>query len=251
MARYCIVAPPQILTGLQDAGAIGRNHLLLAHDIVRKDRQHIYNMLFDPSSQLHPYHTQVILDNGVVETAIPVDLPTMVAAAETVMPTCIVLPDKYYDTDGTIESCTQALEPWSREFEGIPLMYLPQGKTENDFFRCATHEPLMSDPRIGWWGVPRNLTAHHHTRERATRLLHALNPRRKIHLFGFSDNLYDDIICSQLPMVESIDSAVPVRQTTKFPGPDFVKPRGDWWEKGRLNDLSLYNIHMARTIFGA
>jgi hypothetical protein len=250
MARYCIVAPPQILTQLHDSGCIGRNHLLLAYDIVKPDRAKIYDMIFNPDSPLKLAHELIILDNGTAELKSPVDMKVITDAAEIVKPTCIALPDVYYDTDRTIEESTRALEPYVEEFQEVPLMYIPQGKTEKDFFRAATAEPLMSDPRIQWWGIPRNIVEHHGTRRRAIELCRILNPNRKIHLFGFSDNLYDDILCANHPFVESIDSAVPLRQKTRFPSVEYVGSRGDWWEKGRLTETAVHNIHEARRVFG-
>jgi hypothetical protein len=130
-------------------------------------------------------------------------------------------------------------------------MYIPQGRTPEDFFKAATAEPLMSDQRIKWWGVPRNIVQHHGTRRNAIELVRALNPQRKIHLFGFSENLYDDIICARHPFAFSIDSAVPLRQRTQFPSPELVGPRGEWWEKGRLTPLAIRNVTAARDILGA
>jgi hypothetical protein len=250
MARYCVVAPPQILTELHETGHIGRNHLLLAHDIVKKDHSKVYEMIFHPDSPLRLPHELIVLDNSVVELKTPVDLKMIAEAAKIVVPNCIALPDRYLDTNGTIADSSKALDPWSKEFENGPLMYIPQGRTPEDFFKAATAEPLMSDSRIQWWGIPRNIVQHHGTRRNAIDLVRALNPQRKIHLFGFSENLYDDIICARHPAVESIDSAVPLRQRTPFPSPELVGPRGHWWEEGRLTALALYNIQRARDIFG-
>ena len=251
MARYCIVAPTQILTELADIGGIGRNHLLLAHDIVKRQNQLVYHTLFHPDSKLKLPLEQIILDNSVAELGKAVDLEMIADAAKIVVPTCVALPDRYLDTNGTISDSTRALDPWSQEFENGDLMYIPQGRTPEDFFKACTSEPLMSDPRIKWWGIPRNIVQHHGTRKNAIELVRALNPTRKIHLFGFSDNLYDDIICARHPFVESIDSAVPLRQRTQFPSPELVGPRGSWWEEGKLTALAVSNVKAARDIFGS
>lgn len=250
MARYCIVAPPQILMELVETGHLGRNHLLLAHDIVKQKNQQIYHEIFHPDSHLKLSLEVIILDNSVVELGQPADLEMVDDAAKIVVPSCIALPDRYLDTNGTIADSTKALEPWSTRFEQGDLMYIPQGRTPEDFFKACTAEPLMSDPAIKWWGIPRNIVQHHGTRRNAIELVRALNPHRKIHLFGFSDNLYDDIICARHPFVESIDSAVPLRQRTQFPSPELVGPRGKWWEEGKLTALALRNITMARDVFG-
>lgn len=251
MANYCIVAPPQVLHSLARFGHIGTHHLVLAHDIVRPEKQRDYFDIFNPNGTFNFYYDQVILDNGVAETMKAADLSMVVDAVAIVSPTCVVLPDAYLDTDKTIADCKVALDPWTAKFmsnRNIQFMYLPQGKDPKDFMRAATAEPMMSDPRIQWWGIPRNIVAHHGTRRWAIELCHALNKTRQIHLFGFSDELYDDIVCSQHPLVTSIDSAVPVRQATKFPDCGFIGPRGFWWEKGTLTPLNVENITAARRI---
>jgi hypothetical protein len=263
MAQYCAVAPVQMLEVMAEYKSMPPNQLLLAHDIVKSDRQGKYRRLFDGSYFMKkhsgryevypPHRSLVILDNSVVELGKPVEFDMIKEAADTVNPDCVVLPDVYLDTDATIDSCKKAINEW---YEGlkpgygssysIPLMYLPQGKTQADFLRAA--EAFMNDSRITWWGVPRNIVEYHGSRRWAIRVLHALNPSRHIHMFGFSEDLVDDVVCAQCPWVRSIDSAVPMR--CDYHGLEFtpsvkLPPRGDWWEQGTYSFQTVTNYKTA------
>lgn len=259
MAEYCVVAPPQILEDLSIYGW-PRHHLLLAHDIVVPTKTDTYRSLFNNPVGYQLPRDFVILDNSVVELGKPVELDMIVEAAKVVKPDCIVLPDAYLDSDATIANCRKAIEPWSEAFESgqqpfddceVPFMFLPQGKTKDDFLRCALE--FATHRRIRWWGIPRNIVEYHGSRQWAIDVLHAIAPWRKIHLFGFSDNLVDDMICAQDPRVFSIDSAVPVRCNhygLKFTLRTKMPPRGNWWEAGTYTPGVKADIEQATSIFG-
>lgn len=256
MAQFCCVAPPQIIKGFADFGMKPKAHLLLAHDIVDSSKQDLYRELFDAR---YFYEKRpniwfqcpelVILDNSVVELGRPVEFEMIREATKAVNPHCIALPDAYLDTDATIAQCKEAIDPWYEglrdlfDWRGPAFMYLPQGKTKEDFTRAALE--FARDPRIKWWGVPRNIVQYHGSRKWAVELLRILNPNRYIHLFGFSDDILDDAMCAQIHDVASIDSAVPLRchhagLTFRDAISQKMPPRGDWWEKGK------YTIQVSR-----
>jgi hypothetical protein len=248
MAKYCLVAPIQILESLAEEGAMRRNHLVLAHDIVKYPER--YKRVFQ---DMNLQYDTIILDNGAAELNAPVDVKVIQAAAEIVKPTAIVLPDTPLDPDRTVEDCREALHSWPyiKGLMNIPLMYIPQGVSPQAFFwACTNSDDLMLSDRIDWWGVPRNIVAPHGTRRNAIELVRTLNRKRRIHMFGFSDNLYDDIICSQIDGVNSIDSAVPLRVRKPFLSMDHVGPRGSWWEEGYADTTCLFNIALAQEVFG-
>jgi len=191
----------------------------------------------------------LILDNSVVELGGAVDENLLAEAAHIVNPTHIVLPDVMLNGLKTLEHGLRALEwnLWDDHDHDQHAMYLPQGSTLNKFARCA--EPLANDPRITMWGVPRNVAKYHGSRRDAIRLLHALNPNRRIHLFGFSDDMVDDLLCAQMPEVFSIDSAVPLR-VKNFHIYDHVPPREGWWDTGQASESMFENLKLARALFG-
>jgi hypothetical protein len=240
---------------MAEAGQFPADHLTLAHDIVLEKNWKTYENLF---SKRRP-GSHVILDNSVVELGKAVDLKMVVEAAKIIKPSCVVLPDAYLDAEQTIENCKEALGTWPEAFRGLsiagegpmPLMFLPQGRSRNDFLRCA--QEFKDTPAIQWWGVPRNVVEYHGTRRWAIEVCHYLNAHRKIHMFGFSDNLMDDIISGcGTGAVWSIDSAVPVRcdyAKVRFLPTTVMPPRGDWWEKGQYTPQVQQDYLTARRVF--
>jgi hypothetical protein len=253
MARYCIVAPTQILSALDAVGELGSYHLLLAHDVAK--RPHDYSQLFKQKGydrrELFYTDRLVILDNSVVELGTAVSHDMIWKAVDTVTPTCIVLPDVPLNARLTIEAGQNAYPIWEAlRPEFISFMVIPQGTTIHEFSACA--EAFADSSKytyICWWGIPRNLVAQVGTRRDAIEIVRALNPHRRIHLFGFSDDLIDDLICARNRFVYSIDSAVPIRAPFKLSLNSELSPRGNWWEEGELTPYCVGNIQYVRDIF--
>jgi hypothetical protein len=247
VSKFAIVAPINIVQELDMHNILGPTHLLLAHDVVKHPME--YNRLFS-AKRIHRERL-VILDNSVIELGAAVDLPMIREACEIVEPTCVCLPDVLLDTKATIDSCSEALETWSKElrktqhFKEAPrYMLCPQGKTFEDFIRCA--EAFADDPRITVWGVPRNLVGWIGSRQAAIEILHVINPRRKIHLLGFSDNMADDMMCARDFRVMSIDSAVPLRLDFDLQLSSKIPPRGNWWDHAFYTDVIARNLVRVR-----
>jgi hypothetical protein len=248
MTKFCIVAPVNILKGLEAHGMLGIHHLLLAHDIVIKEHSQEYVRIFGQrrwdDSEL------VILDNSVVETGNAVDLGMIADAIAIVQPTCVVLPDVLLNASETIIDCRKALDEWPKKLgDATKYMYVPQGNTIMEFIECATVDwDLHFDERITHWGVPRNLVKQMNSKSRALaiKMLYELNPNRKIHMLGFSDYMRDDFACASFPEVHSIDSAVPLRLNVPIDLNVVVPPRGDWWEKAHMSPMVLQNLNQVR-----
>lgn len=255
MSKFAPVAPIHILQEFDNRSILGSYHLLLAHDVVKHPTE--YNKLFGQRNR----YMDIILDNSVVELKEPVDIKMVVEAAKIVNPTVVVLPDIYNDQQATIKSCLEALDSWgqslwSANIQDFTFMMVPQGGDLHQFIYCAQF--FVDDPRIGWWGVPRNLTAKIKTRAKATQLLHQLSRNKKIHLLGFSDDILDDIYSAILLCVSGIDSAVPIRMASLemefFPvqgGVGDLPPRGTWWDDPNTTYISqmAVNLHLARKMF--
>lgn len=214
MARFAPVAPIQVVSSLS-ASASGDYHLLLAHDVAAKAKE--YGKFFNRFN-----HT-VIMDNSVIELGGAVDLKVVKAACHAVDSATVVLPDVLLDGKATVESCKAALEVWPDEFKDLfggkapqsrmrGFMLVPQGKTLAEFAWCANQ--FAYDDYINFWGVPRNLVKEIGSRAKAIDIVHAINPTRRIHLLGFSDDIPDDVLCAKDRRVEGIDSAVPLRAGT-------------------------------------
>ena len=190
MAKFAPVCPIRVLR-MMSPSASGSYHLLLAHDVAEYAQE--YRAFCDGFRGM-----TVIMDNSVIELGGAVDLKTIIKAATQVDCTTVVLPDILLDGKATVESCSKALETWSPAFRPLwgseahrrGFMYVPQGKTLKEFALSA--EALSHHPDINFWGVPRNLVANNITRRDAIDIVYALNPHRRIHLLGFSDDRLAD-----------------------------------------------------------
>jgi len=253
MSRFAPVCPIRILRQLEPASS-GDYHLLLAHDVAANAAE--YRQWFGQHRNM-----TVIMDNSVIELGNAVDLSVIKAACDIVEVTTIVLPDVLLNGKATVDSCSKALETWPGEFAPYlgdsyengrrkrGFMYVPQGKTLAEFGSAA--QALAEHPDINFWGIPRNLVAQIGTRRDATDLCFALNPNRRIHLLGFSDNIPDDVICARDRRVEGIDSAVPLRCRDPITFNSDPGPRGTWWEDVEYspqmdNNISVYRKWIRR-----
>lgn len=243
------------MSGLHVRG-LHNDHLVLAHDICLPQNRAAYEKVFQKDLPVKNRREQiVILDNSVIELGNAVVLDWIKRAAEIVQPNVVVLPDVMLKAEATANMLVNSIDQWTEALAPIiqcdwSFMFVPQGTNIRDFVWCAEH--LVHDRRIKWWGVPRNLVKAlpQHSRSEATLLLNSLNPRRKIHMLGFSDNMVDDLFTANLKEVHSIDSAVPLRIKYPFQISCEPEPRGDWWELAEFNDIIHHNVRRATDLFG-
>jgi hypothetical protein len=254
MARFAPVCNLAIYQGLRKNRMLGDYHLLLAHDVL--DKKDGYKEVFAEEGYSYSPMRVVIMDNSVIELGNHVNLDTVLPAVQATNANVVVLPDVLEDWQATVDAFHRYYVEWStichKELKhDYSFMVVPQGKTIEEFTRCAEHLAHHTDD-IGWWGIPRNLVKLHGSREKAIKVCHLLNPHRKIHMLGFSDNNIDDLLCAQLPIVSGIDSAVPVRAswfnlpwtlTLEYP------PRGNWFEVAEYSEMVLQDINRARVLF--
>ena len=253
MTKFAPVAPIHILKELNDRKVLGRYHLLLAHDILAHEDE--YAEIFRNQTHLH-----VILDNSLIELGHAVSIDVIREAADIVSANVIVLPDTQHDAKATVDDCTEAYDKWTTSLNKMGLedwsfMYVPQGETLQEF-AWAAHE-LHSDhrfPRIGWWGVPRNLVSIPEiaSRRKAVTLCNINNSNRKIHMLGFSDDLIDDFtVAVRSGCVNGIDSAVPLRAASLQVEMSLaieLPPRGDWWDNVKFDPMMIENIDRTYTL---
>jgi len=245
MANFAVVAPLNIVEKLKEGRTLGFTHLLLAHDVVAYPTK--YRGIFHPDNMRHP-ERNVILDTSVVELGKAVDASIMIEAAHIVQPTTIVLPDVPLKQEETVCAVHEALFTWGPKLlgKGVSSGYMlcPQGKDITEYIQCA--EAFARHPKITSWGVPRDAMKIMPSRQQLVRLFNAINPVRKIHLLGFSDNMMDDVVTARMPQVSSIDSAVPLRSKRELSLTTIMQPRGDWWETATYDDIIAYNLWTVR-----
>lgn len=245
MAKFGPVAPIHVVERLNPYAA-GDYHLLLAHDVAEHTRD--YANYFGKFRNF-----TIIMDNSVIELGGAVDLSVVKKACLSVDCTTIVLPDILLDGKATVESCSAALETWPDAFRDIigtdrrtkGFMYVPQGKTIQEW--AASAERLANHPDINFWGIPRNLVGVGVDRRDAISIAYALNPHRRIHLLGFSDDVVSDVLAAKDRRVEGIDSAVPLRAASLGVQMSMaldLPPRGNWWDTATHVPMMDSNIEL-------
>jgi hypothetical protein len=253
MARFCPVVPSRMIMPMGRDGILGNSHLLLAHDVAEDRHYRVYFNEHVPDAAVDLF----IMDNSVVELGTAKLLPTMQKALDSFdrQRVIAVLPDVLKDGPATVTATWAAYQDWLQMAKDMcaELMVVPQGKDWYEWAACA--EELAYLNYVNWWGIPRNLVEVCGTRRKAVELASFLNPHRKIHMLGFSDDLSDDMLTARkYPSVRSIDSAVPIRAASL--GLEFslslkIPPRGDWWDTGVYNsELTIKNVRRAREMFG-
>lgn len=238
MAVFLPVAPANYLQKLLSTSqkfslpSLPFNAFLLAHEVVA-----------DPEGYANAQKLWAgkpgirILDNSVIELGGAVDLKMVAAAQEIVKANVVVLPDVLEDSQGTFELAAHELERWTMTIQDAELMFVPQGETLQSWIWCLEKFIDFSIKEIGmephWIGIPRNTTKRIvSSRRDLIDIVHTLIPNTDIHLLGFSDYLYDDVISAQHVAVSSIDSAVPFR-TPELTLSGIVPKRGTWWEDAK------------------
>jgi hypothetical protein len=245
-----MVAPSNILNELNWRGYHPERALLLPHDVV--EHEDAYRRLLGNRGWTATEH--VVMDNGAFELDAPVDSETVWRAVDITEPTCVVLPDHILDNKATVRAVESALNDWIplAAVHHTDLMVIPQGKTWEEWCMCA--EALAHHDTIQWWGIARNVRdINGVSRQKAVQFCLALNPSRKVHLFGFSEDRVDDIITASMPEVAAIDSTEPIRagclqQQFSITGPS-LPPRGDWWNTATWDLMVLDNLNYATRVF--
>jgi hypothetical protein len=246
MAKFAPVAPIQILEGMKDAGCLGDYHLLLAHHVLEEPDRFID--LFQDETM-----NTIFMDNSIVELGDAASDDKVLEACQIIAaarPKTFggtqerhwiypVLTDVMGDGPATIEASTASYAWWRENApEFLPMVVL-QGNDWETFTRTVDY--FLSGPEfkdLAYVGIPRVLVEHLGTRQLAIQYVDAIAPDINVHLLGFSDDVVDDIICSNMAAVQGIDSAVPVRYSYSggtglyTPTSDIPARPADWFDKG-------------------
>lgn len=251
MANFAPVLPLSVAQKFKQENALGRYHLLLAHEVC-KDPEGFSSVYGDIECG------NIILDNSVFELGYPLDLEHMKFAAEFVHADVVVLPDILMDNYATLKCISEAVESWSELLDdNISFMGVPQGTDYKDWLNCL--ESFRNIPRIEWIGIPKNLrTKLNISRVKAVEDCTKLFPGRSIHLLGFSNDLQDDILATRASRnVWGIDSTVPPRlgmrenKLIQLLNQEEHIPRGDWFENPGDNILlGIENTNRVREWVG-
>ncbi|MGE3487263.1 MAG: hypothetical protein AB7L09_21300 [Nitrospira sp.] len=268
---FAPVAPIQLLERLwkyeneneNEDITLGGYHLLLAHDVMESDdKKTRFKALFEDVRDAYGPHTvNIIMDNSVIELGGAVDMRWVMEAARIATANIVVIPDEMHEADATIDKLAQTIGSLSSEEKSeFEFMFVPQGRTINEFVRCIEAAQKFR-PTVSWLGIPRLAQAHLGSRRfllEAAQQICACDVMEEdspmsFHLLGFSDHVVDDIACAGLGIAEGIDSAVPVRCGQK--GEDFRLSRSDygkresyWQDDKTLNDKTINNLDYVRRL---
>ena len=247
MAEFAPVAPPKLLLDLKKKGALGKYHLLLAHDIVAQES--LYREIFDDVDD----SWYIIMDNSLIELGYPVNVDTMEKACSVVHTDVVVLPDYMKDPQRTAAASMSALVKWGDAGLG-PFMYVLQA--DRDGVDWSQSGVFLSHPKVTAVGIPRIHVEQFGSRlstlwELSVQLTGLSRGDMDCHMLGFSDDLLDDITCCRLPCIRGIDSAVPIRLGIGGDAINLMEkshaPRGDFWDHAtKANALAYDNLRVVR-----
>lgn len=194
------VIPPATL--LQSYGILGdKYHLCLSHEVLTNVG---YAEFYQRRRQEGDF---VILDNSAHEQLEGQSLDQLVLAAQYIGPSEIVLPDRLFFGDDTLERSTEAYERLRTEFPSTKLMGVPQGRTISEWVTCLEGLLQLGVDTIGiskdyevW---PGGL---------ACRVLDVgeRHPSVDIHLLGWGRELWQLRNLEESGLVRGVDSAKPI-----------------------------------------
>lgn len=248
VTKFAPVAPIHIYEAMANRGYVPDNILLLAHDVVKEENRKRYEDLFINRWAT----TKIIMDNSLIELGGSVDLPMLKDAVDIVAADVVVLPDSL--TDG-MESARLTLENWDpfrTAFDNIKTLVVIQGETQKGFFGALEWLAKEIDP--DWISIPRRTESKfgYHRRELID-FVELFFPDKPIHLLGFSEYPWEDVMAARHESVLSIDSAAPLRSPYPFsdPGAPRVKNGVDWWDTCKFDKSMLQNIQKINDLIGA
>ncbi len=267
--QFSPIAPVKLLIELRKLGLVGSHLVVLAHDVVAHPGEYekLFRTMINGSDDLEPW--TIILDNGAAEMAkgefelTGVTLLDVVCEAACTIydsfPSAedrlfITLPDTIGNWQKTVEDSAKASIEWTqylrrsrmllgKEYNWAAVM---QGVHLDEQDKCM--EGLLCIPDVKIWCVPRNLANQGYSRNLAVlRMINQWSIRADfIHLFGMSNDVYDDITATQHGVC-GIDSANPLvlahRRVQMHRGLAVKHySREDFWTKVQFTDLMGENI---------
>jgi len=243
--QYAPVTNLEGYSHLQSYGMLGSYHLMIATEVV-KDIEGWKNFWSYPNIDAELGKDMfIVMDNGLIETGQPADPQTIKEAADAVDANCIVLPDVLGDFAKTMK-VVRAATPELRGL-GYPLLGVIQGR---DMIEVTAAVEFYTNIGVSYLSIPRIMVEFFGTRTKLVRTVRALTAGEiPIHLLGFSDNLYDDILSARMPGVMGIDSATPLWHQGVFPPspPDDARfgrrPADYWtWSSKRMNFRNVERV---------
>lgn len=247
--RVAIIAPTRHLSLL----ATTNYHLILAHKVLECQE---YADFYRERSQQGDY---VILDNSAHELGTGLPPEQLAAAASIVQASELVLPDRLFFGEDTVERSNQCFDSVR---QGINFMAVPQGRTLSEWLFCL-NELLHLTTTIGiskdyevWEGGLATLVR-----------LSLSHGATSIHLLGWGRDLGQLLLLQEFTQIRGVDSAKPIvfaSSGVALPDPELFRARttriyypkrgeGDYFDTvldRKQMSLAQHNISIFRKLAG-
>ena len=219
------VIPPTSL--LESYGVLGdKYHLCLSHEVLTNVG---YAEFYQRRRREGDF---VILDNSAHEQLEGQSLDQLVRAAKYVGPSEIVLPDRLFFGDDTIERSTEAFERLREEFPTTRLMGVPQGRTVKEWLVCLD---AFLDLGVDTIGISKDYEVWPDGLGALVELVRGAG-EQDIHLLGWGRELWQ--LRELANLVRGVDSAKPVVYALHgVELPDVISPASTPKYPRRQNDF--------------
>lgn len=246
--KIAIIAPTQLLDTYATRG--DAYHLCLSERILHDVR---YAHFYRERAALGDY---VILDNSAHEQLEGDSWAELARAAVYVNPSEIVLPDRLFFGDDTLDRSTEAAARLRDAFPDVKLMGVPQGRTPTEWRECLVGLDALGVDTIGIskdyevWADGRGLY------QLARYVKAYCRPSVEIHMLGWGRKLHH--IAHIASMVRGIDSAKPLvyaMHDVRLPDvltnenlPKYPRRTAGFFEATAIpDDLARHNIDVFRS----
>lgn len=223
------VIPPHDL--LDEYATMGdQYHLILSSEVLSRDD---YGSFYRDRIQKGDY---VILDNSAHEQLEGQTITQLMEAIRTVYPSEVVLPDRLFFGDDTLDRSTIAASVFRREFPSVSQMGVPQGRTFNEWQACLVGLRQLGVESIGiskdyevWPGGLYRLVSTVQSFGFAPRQIHMLGWGRELWQLG---DLHDQArgVDSAKPIVYALNGVQLPDEITKSNTPTYPRRRTDYFD---------------------
>lgn len=178
--KHAIIAPVHFLPELS---ALSDYHLVLCHDM---QKYPYYREFYARKRQQGDF---IILDNSAHELGEGETLAMLVEAIKCIQPQEVVLPDRLFFGDDTLEGSLEAAKALRKLYgTNISLMGVPQGRTVFEWDKCC--EALIRDVQVDTIGISKDYEVWAGGIKSRVERTHSLarlweNHRTNIHLLGW------------------------------------------------------------------
>lgn len=260
--KVAVISPTPLLGTYATQG--DAYHLILCDHVFLDPR---YMEFYKQRSKAGDY---IILDNSAHETGYGRRAEALISAAECTQASEVVLPDRLFFGDDTVDASCEAARVLRRKFGGeIALMGVPQGRTEEEWYFCC--RDLLVKAGVDTIGISKDYEVWPGSLMRRVEvvrhLCRHLNLKVSIHLLGWGRLL---TVLHRLAEIEEdvyaplrgVDSAKPLVYATSgillpydlTQCPPYPKRSDDFFAQESIphatacNNIDVFRFHAGSTV---